>query len=97
MRPGAKWVPGVIKKQLGPLSFLVEVEKGILWKRHIDHLLNNETARKSTSTAMPSDVDQESFMPAIPSETTEDTLETATEQPAPRYPKRARNPPDRFM
>ena len=42
-RPGNKWIPGVIRKQLGPLSFLVETNQGILWKRHIDHLQDPPT------------------------------------------------------
>ena len=84
-RPGKKWAPGVIKKQLGPLTFLVEVEKGILWKRHIDHLLDNATSHTVTSTSTPVDVDQESFTPSVPSDEPEDTLETDTEHSAPHY------------
>ena len=38
MRPGENWIPGVILKQLGPVSFLVDVGEGRTWKRHIDHL-----------------------------------------------------------
>jgi hypothetical protein len=97
LRPGKKWVPGVIKKQLGPLTFLVEVENGILWKRHIDHLLDNATSHTVTSTSTPVDVDQESFTPSVPSDEPEDTLETDTEHSAPRYPDCVRNPPDRFL
>ena len=32
------WIPGVIVQQRGPLTFLVDVEQGQLWKRHLDHL-----------------------------------------------------------
>ena len=38
MRPGDNWIPGVIMKQLGPVSFLVDVGEGRAWKRHLDHL-----------------------------------------------------------
>ena len=96
LRPGKKWVPGV-KKQLGPLTFLVEVENGILWKRHIDQLLDNATSHTVISTSTPVDGDQESFTPSIPADAPENTLETDTEHSAPRYPDRVRNPPDRFM
>ena len=85
-RPGKKWVPGVIKK-----------EKCILWKRHIDHLLDNATSHTVPSTSTPVDVDQESFTPSVPSDEPEDTLETDTEHSAPRYPDCVRNPPDRFL
>ena len=37
-RPGAPWVKGKIFQQLGPLTFQVEVEQSLCWKRHIDHL-----------------------------------------------------------
>ena len=33
MRPGA-----VIAQQLGPVSFLVDVEPDLRWKHHIDHI-----------------------------------------------------------
>ena len=37
MRPGPKWLPAVIIKRLGPLTYLVDVN-GNSWKCHIDHL-----------------------------------------------------------
>ena len=33
-----KWVPGIINKTCGPLTYQVAVSKG-LWKRHIDQLV----------------------------------------------------------
>ena len=38
MREGSKWRPGVVVEQLGPLTYLVEVQGGFKWKRHSDHL-----------------------------------------------------------
>ena len=38
MREGPKWKPGIFVEQLGPLTYLVEVQGGFKWKRHIDHL-----------------------------------------------------------
>ena len=32
------WLPGVIVKQLGPLTYLIKLDDGRLWKRHVDHL-----------------------------------------------------------
>ncbi len=37
MLPGDNWIPGVILKQLGPVSFLVDVGEGRTLKRHLDH------------------------------------------------------------
>ena len=36
--PRDKWVPGVVLKQLGPVSYLIDVGDGKAWKRHVDHL-----------------------------------------------------------
>ena len=38
MHPGPDWIPAVIAQQLGPVSFLVDVESGLRWKRHIDYI-----------------------------------------------------------
>ena len=38
LRPGPKWIPGIIVQRLGPLSFLIETRDGQLWRRHVDHL-----------------------------------------------------------
>jgi hypothetical protein len=35
---GAAWILGVIVQQLGPVTYLIEVSDGRLWKRHIDHV-----------------------------------------------------------
>ena len=37
-RGNPKWISGVITKQLGPVSFLVALPDGRVWKRHINHL-----------------------------------------------------------
>ena len=37
-RGGASWVEGVIEDSLGPVSYLVCVQGGALWKRHVDHV-----------------------------------------------------------
>ena len=38
LRPGLDWLRGTIVRKLGPLSYLVELDDGRLWKRHIDHI-----------------------------------------------------------
>ena len=35
---GAVWVPGVITAPNGPLSYLVKLHDGRIWKRHVDHV-----------------------------------------------------------
>ena len=38
VRQGVKWVTGVIIERLGPLTYLVQVDTGQLWKGQLDHL-----------------------------------------------------------
>ena len=35
---GAVWVPGVITAPNGPLSYLVKLHDGRIWKRYVDHV-----------------------------------------------------------
>ncbi len=37
-RPGRKYLPGVVVRRLGPLTFLVEVKDGLMRRQHVDHL-----------------------------------------------------------
>jgi len=34
----SKWVPGTVRIQLGPLSYEVEIEPNLIWRRHTDQL-----------------------------------------------------------
>ena len=58
-RPGPKWVPGIIIKQLGPLSFLVRTSEDLEWKRHLDHIRDytSDTADIPPSTVTDSSED----------------------------------------
>ena len=96
LRPGDKWVPGVITKQLGPMTFLVETSPGIAWKRHVNHLQDN-TADQEQNAEMETNVknDTDSFLPSFPAANT--TEENAEETDTIQYPSRTRNPPDRYM
>ena len=38
MQNDARWLLGTIIEQRGPLSYLVQVANGVVWKRHVDHL-----------------------------------------------------------
>ena len=37
-RYGSTWVPATISDQVGPMSYLVQLRNGELWRRHVDHL-----------------------------------------------------------
>ena len=38
LRPGPNYIPGTIVERQGPLSYLVSVQDGVTWRRHVDHL-----------------------------------------------------------
>ena len=33
-----KWISGVVLQSVGPLSYMIQLDDGTLWKRHIDHI-----------------------------------------------------------
>ena len=61
MRPGPDWVPAVVIERLGPLTYLVETSDHLLWKRHVDLLLelkiNSQAETPQTTESDPSDLD----------------------------------------
>ena len=57
LRPGAPWVPGVIVRKLGPLSYQVQVNSGQLWKRHLDHLRVRSDTKQPVDSTVPSESD----------------------------------------
>ena len=107
LRPGPTWVPGVIVERLGPVTFLVEVEIGLTWKRHIDHIrargdqpLSTEDDSGESETdadftaAIPVDSPTTSGLPATSTETMDQNTSGPPER---RYPQRDRRPPQRLM
>ena len=38
-REGPRWIAGTIAEKRGPLTYLVQIREDILWKRHIDQLI----------------------------------------------------------
>jgi len=49
LRDGPRWVLGTIVQRRGPLSYLVQAADGVIWRRHVDHLL--ETTDSSQEEA----------------------------------------------
>ena len=98
-RAGPDWVTGVIKKVLGPLTYLVEVEQGQCWKRHIDHLRLYQGSRNDAESTdiliYPSreitDMPNPEPAPAEHDTVHQDEVEGC------RYPVRERHAPDRLM
>ena len=39
-REGPRWISGVIAEKRGPLTYLVQIRDDVLWKRHVDQIIN---------------------------------------------------------
>ena len=91
LRPGPKWIPGIIVHSLGPLSFLIETRDGQQWRRHVDHLKGvccdqdseNDSTRDDDNWELPS-AEQSSAPTPEGTESTESVPESdgAAEQPS---------------
>ena len=73
---GDSWIAGVIAQQLGPLTYLVDVSGGRLWKRYVDHLKEFNPPPPS-STIVPEtevDIDLPPFSTSIRAEDVSDAI-----------------------
>ena len=53
-RNGPKWLPEVIDEQLGILTFLVQLDNGMFWKRHVDQLRHLEDTPREVTVPLSS-------------------------------------------
>ena len=105
-RPGPDWVPGIIVTKSGPLSYVVKVGNGQVWKRHVDHLCkcgaSQETDNREPGDPLVFPPTTNVDTPAH-EEDTRDRAESDTPvQPrqnteSRRYPVRERQALERFM
>ena len=82
---GKKWLQGHIIKSVGPLSYLIKLNDGRIFRRHVDHLRKcfispDENSDVSDSIPDFSDV----------------SFPDNTDSNMRRYPERVRRPPDRY-
>jgi hypothetical protein len=54
---GESWIAGVITQQLGPLIYLVDVSRGRIWKRHVDHLKELDPPPSSPAAVPDTEID----------------------------------------
>ena len=85
MREGPCWVPGTVVEILGPVSCLIHVQNGELWRRHIDHLRNGGASPPDTERveARSSDIEDDTFCsePLVIQPSSEDSSSTLTQTP----------------
>ena len=109
-RTGPPWTAGVVVERLGPLTYLVQVNSGLFWRRHIDQLrpmddsVDVQSHSDANSPLMPDQPNPSDFVPIVQTDDTE-TVPVPNEvvEPAPppaierRYPRRLhRRPPSRY-
>ena len=100
-KQGMPFEPGVVKKKLGPLTYLIETQDGLTWTRHIDHLKslghNVPDPRQSTDDEIiyPSWLDNPQMSSSSEPDTVNNNPSPVSEQvPTRRYPLReSRHPP----
>ena len=89
---GTKWLPGVISKIKGPLSYVVKLEDERLVRRHVDHIRVRSSSSESPVTS------DDLWLPTSTETTPVDTVEPPQAEPLPlRRSARVTQPPDRFM
>ena len=104
-KAGMPYVPGKVKKKIGPLTYLIETENGQIWKRHIDHLKslgdgNVPISEDEEQILYP--IEQEDIEPntgVTPDNANTSESDSHTDQPPStrRYPQReSRHPPLRY-
>ena len=103
LRQGVPWVAGVIIERLSPLTYLVQVDTGQLWKRHLDHLrvrgdkpVSEDTQPQESEWNFAESPEQPppletSRGPDVP------TTSSVTRPVNRRYPQRHRQAPNRYM
>ena len=106
-RSGDNWLPATVTQQNGPLSYTVCTSDGQIWKHHVDHIksLGSQPVRNEftlenddyldipTSNTNAEDPTSHVINDSSPTTSSEST---PTVDPLPRYPRRARHPPERF-
>ena len=100
-RPNSnKWMPGTVLSVLGPVTYHVEVEKGKVLKRHVDHMRERMVINEGRAPTQPDpSAIQDNFdYPALsPTPAPGAAITAPGDVPPRRYPDRDRRPPERLM
>jgi len=57
-RTGDMWVPGIILKILSPVTYLVDVGNGIVWKRHVNQIIDRVISKTSEGDVLNDGLDE---------------------------------------
>ena len=93
----AKWIPGVVLRKLGPLTYDVETRDGRTVKRHADQLkLRKDNPSVPDLSADSVIHDNHQCGGSLATQELQDE-QTPNDPPERRYPLRVRRPPDRYV
>ena len=105
-----KWISGVVLQSVGPVSYMIQLADGTLWKRHVDHIRQRVT-KPDQDTPANSSIEEDNATDSSPfitypltSPTQANVEQSDTDQTVPtsqvsvprRNPPRNRQPPKRF-
>ena len=105
----AKWIPGIILRKLGPVTYSVDIGKNRTVKRHTDQLRQRVKSTEGSSQPVsrspttddfyyPYDPDVPTPRPAQPQPPLDPGPRTPRQaEEGPRYPQRQHHPPDRYI
>ena len=80
-----RWLPGIVKTVLEPVSYQVKLKDGRLWKRHLDQLLLDQSHQTDDSQVEEDVIDFALSEPTV-----------TVDIPPIRRSTRVRRPPDKL-
>ena len=85
------WLPGIVTACLSPLTYSIQLKDGRVWKRHIDHIQQNDESEKQNP--VPEVVKPEDWLYSMPvqGECDVSQSDTTTDTVPNRYPVQLQN------
>ena len=80
-RDGLRWISGMVADRLGPLTYLIQLPDGTLWRRHVDHVRHGSQADPNASADLTSPPVPEEDFSSVPSMTDGGQLTQPSESP----------------
>ncbi|XP_055711433.1 uncharacterized protein K02A2.6-like [Phlebotomus papatasi] len=77
---GPKWIAATIVEKTGPVSYQVQLESGVLWRRHINQLISRTLGTSAQPNVIQENPQEEIVIP-VPSENfSEEDIETENQE-----------------
>ena len=97
LRQGAKYLPGVIAQRLGPVIYLVDMNDGVVWRHHVDHIkpLQETSANEILSRGQGEHEDSKDEDTYLPFADTVDSRRSQMQDQSTGHLRRSRRQPTR--